>query len=1117
MFIIYHSNSTDMLEIIISLLISFKKKNIDPLKPEIIVVKNNNISKWIKIKLSKQLSICSNIKFMTISKFIWKMISNLLNKNKNEYIFNQSIMTWKIMSLIPNIKDDKYFLKIKLFLNNNDILKKFKFSNKLSYIFNQYLIYRPDWLKCWIKGKLINGLNEDQIWQSLLWRKLIKNKLNYNKLILKNYENFNNIKKIIEKENKKDINLPNRAFIFGISSLPPIYIKLLELLGNYMDIHNMFINPCKYYWGDIEDFNFFEKLFNKYIKKDNKINSLTKKIKKNSLFLNYINKPNLGNYLLSSYGNKCKEYIFLISNLNRIIEINAFIKPVKNNILNLIKKDILFLKNYSFHNKKKIYNKKILKRIIKIKDYSININACSSYYKEIEILYDKLLLIMSKDLTLKPQDIIVMATDINNYIPSIKSIFGNYNLKNNLPFYISDIISKKINIISKAFIKLLDLPFMKLSSKEILKFLEVKSISYKFNINNKEIDILKKWIFESGIKLDLDEEKNNQLISNVNNFNTWNFGLNRMFLGYSMKSKYGYWNKILPYDKTYGLSSILLGNFYNLISNLKYFKKILLKPKKIKYWFSISEKIISSFFCSTSYKEENVLMTIKSKWKKVLKYCLKSKFKEKISIKLIKEELFNKLKKEKIINNFLFGKINFCNLKSMSSINFRIVCILGINDNIVKYNDYKNNFNLIYKHPRIGDKKIENYKYLFLESIMSSKEIFYVSFIGNNIKNNNINTPSMFINELIDYISNNFYIEGDQYLDEKKIINNVIKHIFEYHDKKFFLNKNIFFLNKKTFYLKKNLSNLKNDLSFNSKLLLKFKNKIIKIEDIIAFYKNPIKTWFIKNIGIYFDKPFIKFSYENENFNNILTNFKIKEKILNLIIKKKNIIKIFNEIKYSGLLPYGIFGEIFFLEQYNKLINLYKKIKIFNISKKKYLEICLNFKNITIIGWIYHFNNNGIIKWSPKKKSIKDGLLLWIEHLIYCASGGKGSSIMFFINGEWNFIPIKKIKAKNLLIYYILGYFKGIYEPLLLLYHSSNIWIKYCYNNINKTLNKDINIKNKVKEIIIKYFCKNKEFYSEYNDVYINKVIKNLNKNNIDEIIFLSEKYLLPMLKFNKI
>ncbi|MFI4853104.1 MAG: exodeoxyribonuclease V subunit gamma [Candidatus Makana argininalis] len=1113
MYIIYHSNNTDMLKIIVSLLISVKKKNVDPLKPEIIVVKNKNISEWLKIKLSEQLGIYSNIKFITISKFIWTMISNLLPNIKYKYIQNNSIMTWKIMSLIPNIINNKYFLKIKLYLNNNDIVKKFKFSRSLSYIFKQYLIYRPDWLKSWINGKLVNGLSEEQIWQSFLWRKLIHNKLNYNELILQNYDNFHYFEKIIKNKYLKKKKLPNRAFIFGISSIPPMYIKLLELLGHYMDIHNMIINPCKNYWGDIEYLNLFEKIINKYIKENNNIISVKKK--KKNIFKQNIDKFKLGNYFLSSWGKKCKEYIYLISNLNRIIEINAFIKPNNTNILNLIKKDILFLKKYSFDDKKNIYKNKILKRMIKKKDFSISINSCINFFKEIEILYEKILFLMSQDHKLKPQDIIVMAPNINIYLPSIKSIFGNYHLKNNLPFYISDIISKEINLISKAFIRLLNLPFIKLSTKEIIKLLEVKSISYKFKIKNKEIDILKKWMLESGIKLESDEEKKNDKL--ITNFNSFNFGFNRMFLGYAMESCYGYWNNILPYDKTYGLSSVLLGNFYNLINNIKYFKKKLSKPKKIKSWFAISEMIISSFFCATSYKEKDVLILIKKTWKKILKNCYKSQFKDKISIKLITEELFNILNKKKIINNYLFGKINFCNIKSMSSINFKIVCILGINDNIFIKKKNRNNFNLIYKYPRIGDKNIlEDYKYCFLESMLSAKNIFYISFIGNNIKNNNINTTSIFVNELIDYISNNFYIEGDKNLDNKQMMINVIKHIFKYHENKIFLKPNIFYFKKKNFYLKQNLKTLKHDLSLNSKLLLNFKNKILKLEDMIIFYKNPIKTWFIKNLGIFYNKSFTEISNEKDYINNIYITHKIKEKILNLMIQRKNIIKIFNEIKYSGLLPNGIFGEIFFLEQYNKLIHLYKKVKIFNLFIKKKIEIYLYFKYVTIIGWIDYFHKNGIIKWSTKKITIKDGLLLWIEHLIYCASGGKEHSIMFFINGEWNFYPVKKSKAKKLLIYYILGYFKGILEPLLLFYTVSNIWKKYCFNNLTKSLNKDINLTQKVKKKIKSYFNQKNNLYFEYHDIYTNKIIKNINNKNINEMLFLFDKYLLPMLKFNK-
>lgn len=43
--------------------------------------------------------------------------------------------------------------------------------------------------------------------------------------------------------------MPKRVFICGIAALPPVYLQALNALGQHIDIHLMFTNPCRYYWG----------------------------------------------------------------------------------------------------------------------------------------------------------------------------------------------------------------------------------------------------------------------------------------------------------------------------------------------------------------------------------------------------------------------------------------------------------------------------------------------------------------------------------------------------------------------------------------------------------------------------------------------------------------------------------------------------------------------------------------------------------------------------------------------------------------------------------------------------------------------------------------------------
>ncbi|XNM47688.1 hypothetical protein ACLK17_17055 [Escherichia coli] len=50
---------------------------------------------------------------------------------------------------------------------------------------------------------------------------------------------------------------------------------------------------------------------------------------------------------------------------------------------------------------------------------------------------------------------------------------------------------------------------------------------------------------------------------------------------------------------------------------------------------------------------------------------------------------------------------------------------------------------------------------------------------------------------------------------------------------------------------------------------------------------------------------------------------------------------------------------------------------------------------------------DGLLRWRPSSLSVAQGMQLWLEHLVYCASGGNGESRLFLRkDGEWRFPPL---------------------------------------------------------------------------------------------------------------
>ncbi|MGS8589312.1 hypothetical protein ACQWCN_24510, partial [Salmonella enterica subsp. enterica serovar Infantis] len=78
-------------------------------------------------------------------------------------------------------------------------------------------------------------------------------------------------------------------------------------------------------------------------------------------------------------------------------------------------------------------------------------------------------------------------------------------------------------------------------------------------------------------------------------------------------------------------------------------------------------------------------------------------------------------------------------------------------------------------------------------------------------------------------------------------------------------------------------------------------------------------------------------------------------------------------------------------------------------------------------GWQPQVKEDGVVRWRPALISVAQGVQLWMEHLVSCASGGSGESRLFLrTEGEWRFPPLDKTQALADLAQLIEGYREGM-------------------------------------------------------------------------------------------
>jgi exodeoxyribonuclease V gamma subunit len=134
---------------------------------------------------------------------------------------------------------------------------------------------------------------------------------------------------------------------------------------------------------------------------------------------------------------------------------------------------------------------------------------------------------------------------------------------------------------------------------------------------------------------------------------------------------------------------------------------------------------------------------------------------------VIKSYLKTNLDQNRYGSGFLTGGVTFCALLPMRSIPFKIICLVGMNNDAYPRDFQPLNFDLMARDPQPGDRSRRNDdKYLFLEAILSARQTFYISYVGQSIQDNSSLPPSVLVSELLDTIDKSFRVSGRSPLDQ---------------------------------------------------------------------------------------------------------------------------------------------------------------------------------------------------------------------------------------------------------------------------------------------------------------------------------------------------------------
>ena len=998
---LYTSNRMEVL--VDTLAAALREPLASPFQQEVIVVQSRGMQRWLSMELASRFGVWANGHYPFPNAMVQELFRMLFPAMPDTSSFVPEVMSWRIMRLLPELLGTEPFGTLRRYLSDDpDGLKLFQLSEKIADTFDQYTLYRPEMLSGWEAGELQPPGDE---WQPILWQKLAEgNGMHRGKLKELFCRQLSPLSPGVKE-------MPERITLFGISYLPKFHLDMLSAVAKVTEVNLFLLSPTREYWGDILSRKAIVRL-----PEDERALRTE------------------GNPLLASLGRIGRDFSDMIIDISdsAFHQDERYEDPGEECLLHGLQSDILNLSGTGEERELRPHDPL---------DRSVRIHSCHSPLREIEVLYDNILAMLEEYPDLTPRDIVVMTPDIESYSPYISTVFGAGGNGAGLHYSIADRRMMHEGEIAAAVLKLLALPGSRLAASELFDLLASPPVSRRFLVESDELDLIRLWIEKTGIRWGMDEGDRTARHLPAYRENSWKAGLDRLLLGYAMPDENQLFNGILPYDDLAGSSAETLGKFAEFVTAIESFVKSFERIRSLDEWRTRFQALLADFILPSDSSERE-FATIAALAEELGEVAVKAEYTGEVTPAVMLSWLRARLEQQEQGLGFMTGGITFCAMLPMRSIPFRVVVLIGMNDSAFPRQSRAPGFDLIAREPQKGDRSLRNEdRYLFLESILSARDLLYISYVGQSIKDNSELPPSVLVSELLDAVRRGFSLPHKKDTVENYL---VVHHRLQAFNRAYYsASSPLFSYSAENYHaLVEKERPAAPSRPFMSAPLAEppVELKSVSLQQLLRFYDNPAGFFLEQRLGIRLEGTVEPLEDREPFAVQGLELYSLKQELLEVVLQGGEPQELLPLYRSQGVLPPARHGELLFRKILDEVQEFAATVqeKTFNNRPLAPLEIDLQLGEFRLTGQLGRVWPQNLLHYRLAKMKMKDQMRGWIEHLVLNTAEQPGyprESCLVMIDDTKNYAPVAD--AAGHLEHLLKRYWQGLSMPLRFFPRSS--------------------------------------------------------------------------------
>lgn len=742
----------------------WQRNPLAPLEVETVLVQSQGMGEWLKMAIARRLGVCAATRVELPARFLWRSYRQVLGRSAvpARSPFDRQALTWRLMALLPQLPDSETTAPLRRYLQGGDITRRWELAQRVADLYDQYQVYRADWLTDWEHhrdqlrsdaGQPVYPLPTDQRWQAALWRWLLEQAgptaAAHTRVAL-----HQRWLQVLSQPNAP-AGLPRRVVLFGTTHIPLQTLEALVALSKHTQVLVAVPNPSDALWFDTHG------------SRPGRDGSAA-----------------LGHPLLAAWGRQSRDFLRQLSAYDDRAEgrglaplpsapLFAGDEPGRwlHQLQAAIRADEALPTRHSTDPKEPAHASLTLEP----SDRSIVFHTAYSPQREVEILHDQLLHALTAPATdgcsrLEPRDIVVMVPDIRTYAPAIRSVFGAFARTDPryIPWGITDAPADNEHALVSALRWLGAARSQRFSVSEVFSLWRLPSLRARFGVDEASVDTLREWAIEAGVRWGLHAAHQESLgMPALRGQNTWQFGLHRLLLGYAAGTAApgAPYADIEPAVLAIGTEAPLLGALSGFIAVLNAWWHDCATPRTPQDWSVRLRMLLDALSLASDPQSQGLHLRLTDALSDWVDACDAAALHELLPAPLAVEAWLNAFESHADTQRFTAAGVTFCTLVPLRAIPFPMVCLLGMNEGDFPRAAQRLDIDLM-ADPRLaraGDRsRHADDRQLMLDAVLSARHTLYVSWVGRNQRDGSALPPSALVDQLLQVLNHTWGTDAVQ-------------------------------------------------------------------------------------------------------------------------------------------------------------------------------------------------------------------------------------------------------------------------------------------------------------------------------------------------------------------